>query len=191
MLLTPISLSGTFESARLLPYTPRNHRSLSMRCLAMLSLLAIFSGRSAAEFPAVKDLPVQAGLPDPLVMLDGAKVTTKQQWVEKRRPELKALFQHYMYGNFPPPCPSRRRSRMKIRKRSAARRPCVRSHSRPSGTRPFRLLVVIPNNRKGRPQFRGAELQRQPHADGRSEDRGPHGVDVPGSKDQGKARRRE
>src|SRR5947208_16859521 len=73
-----------------------------MRFLAMLSLLALLTGRSAAEFPAPKDLPSHPELPDPLVMLDGTKVTTKEQWVEKRRPELKALFQHYMYGTLPP-----------------------------------------------------------------------------------------
>jgi hypothetical protein len=30
-------------------------------------------------------------------------VATREQWFEQRRPELKALFQHYMYGWFPPP----------------------------------------------------------------------------------------
>ena len=36
-------------------------------------------------------------------MLDGKKITTPEQWFEQRRPELKALFQHYMYGRFPAP----------------------------------------------------------------------------------------
>src|SRR5215212_9614964 len=73
-----------------------------MRPLAMLSLLSLFAAKSAADFPAPKDLPSRADLPDPLVMLDGTKVTTKEQWNDKRRPELKALFQHYMYGTIPP-----------------------------------------------------------------------------------------
>ena len=73
-----------------------------MRSLAVtFSLLALFGGRSAAEFPAPKDLPQRPELPDPLVMLDGTKVESKEHWVEKRRPELKALFQHYMYGSLP------------------------------------------------------------------------------------------
>ena len=38
---------------------------------------------------------------DPLVMLDGKRVTSKNQWNKQRRPELKALFQHYMYGELP------------------------------------------------------------------------------------------
>ena len=41
---------------------------------------------------------VKAG---PLVMLDGRRVTSREQWVKERRPELQALFQHYMYGTIP------------------------------------------------------------------------------------------
>lgn len=70
--------------------------------LLMLSLFSTLGDRGLAAYPEAKDLPSQAGLPDPLVMLDGTKVTTKQQWTDKRRPELKALFSHYMYGSLPP-----------------------------------------------------------------------------------------
>jgi hypothetical protein len=34
-------------------------------------------------------------------MLDGRPVTSKTQWVKERRPELQALFEHYMYGPIP------------------------------------------------------------------------------------------
>lgn len=54
------------------------------------------------RFPSSAELPVQAGLPDPLVMLDGRKVTTREMWIKERRPELIGLFQHYMYGQIPP-----------------------------------------------------------------------------------------
>ncbi len=57
----------------------------------------------AAPLPPVEELPVRAERPDPLLMLDGRKVSTPEQWMKERRPELKALFQHYMYGYFPPP----------------------------------------------------------------------------------------
>jgi len=40
-------------------------------------------------------------LPDPLVMNDGTPVKTRKQWEDKRRPELKALFQKAMYGDIP------------------------------------------------------------------------------------------
>lgn len=56
----------------------------------------------AADFPPPDALPVQTGLPDPLVSLDGSRITTKADWSGKRAPELRALFQHYMYGQQPP-----------------------------------------------------------------------------------------
>jgi hypothetical protein len=52
-------------------------------------------------FPPASSLPAQKALPDPLQMFDGKPVTTKQQWTKQRRPELKVLFQHYMYGYLP------------------------------------------------------------------------------------------
>lgn len=54
-----------------------------------------------AEFPDAASLPSQPELPDPLVMLDGTKVSTVADWNAKRKPELKELFQHYMYGYLP------------------------------------------------------------------------------------------
>lgn len=56
----------------------------------------------AAEFPEPDKLPSRPELPDPLVMLDGTKITTVAEWNSKRKPELKELFQHYMYGYLPP-----------------------------------------------------------------------------------------
>jgi len=53
-------------------------------------------------FPEFDALPAQEGLPDPLVMLDGGKVTSEKVWERDRRPELKEMFEHYMYGNIPP-----------------------------------------------------------------------------------------
>ncbi len=45
---------------------------------------------------------MQTNLPNPLVMSDGKPVTTVRQWNNQRRPELKALFEQYMYGAIPP-----------------------------------------------------------------------------------------
>jgi hypothetical protein len=58
-----------------------------------------------ADFPEILALPPQTGLPDPLVMFDGTPVKSPDQWTSRRRPELKALFEHYMYGRMPPPSP--------------------------------------------------------------------------------------
>ncbi|MBI4328147.1 MAG: acetylxylan esterase [Chloroflexi bacterium] len=54
------------------------------------------------KFPPVSELPPRPEMPDPLVMFDGRRVITREQWVNERRPELMALFQHYMYGVLPP-----------------------------------------------------------------------------------------
>ncbi|MCS7185596.1 MAG: acetylxylan esterase [Armatimonadota bacterium] len=40
-------------------------------------------------------------LPDPLVCLDGTKVTTPEIWWQKRRPEILNLFRTHMYGRAP------------------------------------------------------------------------------------------
>lgn len=55
----------------------------------------------AADFPAPNALPSVAEFPDVLVTRDGTEIRTKKDWEEKRRPELKELFQHYMYGRYP------------------------------------------------------------------------------------------
>lgn len=59
------------------------------------------AAQAAAALPSFDKLPERAEPPDPLKMLDGTPVTTSEQWKTKRRPELKALFQHYMYGYMP------------------------------------------------------------------------------------------
>src|SRR6266446_4138058 len=74
--------------------------------LLSLAMLCVFVAAAKADFPEVSKLPSQPGLPDPLVMVNGERVTDKEHWIAKRRPELKALFQHYMYG-YTPAAPTR------------------------------------------------------------------------------------
>jgi len=40
-------------------------------------------------------------LPNPLLMPNGQLVTAKNEWLKKQRPQLKAMFEHYMYGQMP------------------------------------------------------------------------------------------
>lgn len=54
------------------------------------------------DWPSAAALPPQPAFPDPLVMFNGARVTTREQWMQDRRPELQGLFQQYMYGSIPP-----------------------------------------------------------------------------------------
>jgi len=65
--------------------------------------LLIAAPALAAPFPPFDELPERPELPDPLVMLNGDAVTTPEEWMAKRRPELKALFEHYVYGVPAPP----------------------------------------------------------------------------------------
>lgn len=78
----------------------------SLTLVAVVMLAGLLGGCTTATkpvaFPDVSTLPPQAALPDPLVMLDGRRVTSRTQWENERRPELKELFQHYMYGAIPP-----------------------------------------------------------------------------------------
>ena len=76
--------------------------------LALLLLLPGSFDTSAAPVSRsspvrdIGDLTSSPELPDPLLMFSGERVETKKQWVKKRRPELTALFQRYMYGKMPP-----------------------------------------------------------------------------------------
>ncbi|HXG48421.1 MAG TPA: acetylxylan esterase [Methylomirabilota bacterium] len=81
-----------------------------LRCLewtAASGALLLLAGcvTAGGRFPEAALLPSQPELPDPLVSLDGTRVTTPQQWERRRRPELQALFQHYMYGAIPKAVP--------------------------------------------------------------------------------------
>ncbi len=73
----------------------------SVGVIAVLMLLVGTMGFSA-DFPDAASLPSRPELPDPFVMLDGTKVSTVADWNAKRKPELQALFQNYMYGYLPP-----------------------------------------------------------------------------------------
>jgi hypothetical protein len=106
---------------------------------------------SAAAFPPVEQLPARPELPDPLVMLDGRPVTTRDQWEKDRRPELKELFQHYMYGYLPPAVAvkaSLERSDAKALGGKATLQELTLSFG-PRGTPPIHLLLLIPNRPTG------------------------------------------
>lgn len=127
-----------------------------MKCLLFLTAalvsLAIVPSARAADFPPVSELKPQAELPDPLVMFDGRKVTTPEQWTKDRRPELKALFQHYMYGYLPPK-PEKLAFRIEREDKQyfggkATKREVTISYG-PEATPPLHVLLVVPNRRTG------------------------------------------
>jgi len=77
-------------------------RLLSASALALV-VASCAQKPTAHTFPDAASLPAQATMPDPLVFLDGRRVGSQAEWTRERRPELKALFRHYMYGQLPPP----------------------------------------------------------------------------------------
>jgi len=54
------------------------------------------------QMPGVDELPVRKEIPDPLVMNDGTKVTTSDQWA-RRREEIKRIIEYYDTGLAPRP----------------------------------------------------------------------------------------
>jgi hypothetical protein len=64
-------------------------------------VLTGFSAGAAEEFNYDEAKVGQFTLPDPLVMNNGEKVTTPEQWKEKRRGEILELFRTHMFGRSP------------------------------------------------------------------------------------------
>jgi len=106
----------------------------------------------APPLPDVSQLPKTTGLPDPLVFFDGRKVLTASQWTSERRPELKRLFQHYMYGYFPPPPDNLRGSVERVDNQffgGKATKREVTIRFGPPATPAIHLLLIVPNERHG------------------------------------------
>jgi hypothetical protein len=121
------------------------------RLVAGLLVLA-FAAVVYAELPPVAKLPSQPALPDPLVMLDGKRVTSKEEWVETRRPELKELFQHYMYGYFPPRPKNLDFKVGRVDRNALGGKATLKEvviSFGPPDTPKIHLMVFIPNKRKG------------------------------------------
>src|SRR5262245_53370328 len=75
------------------PYIP-------LSLMAMVATLGLLVTAYSAQ-GSTPSFPEASALPDPLVLSNGHRVESKDQWMKERRPELKALFEHYMYGPLP------------------------------------------------------------------------------------------
>ncbi len=118
--------------------------------LTTLAVASLAAAVTATDFPPVTDLPSHAELPDPLVLFNGERVTTKEQWFQQRRPELKALFEYYMYG-VAPPAPNfvtadAGKERDAFNGKAKLREVAI---ALPPPGESIYLLLVVPNNRKG------------------------------------------
>lgn len=126
--------------------------------LSLAAALILALGASAADFPPSNELKSQPELPDPLVTLDGIKVATKADWEAKRKPELKALLQHYMYGYLPPK-PVRQEYRAGEPREcldgKAMLRDITITSVEPRTGHPIHVLLVTPKDAKNPPVFVG------------------------------------
>jgi len=85
-------------------------------------------------------------------MFNGEKVASASQWINQRRPELKALFQHYMYGTLPP-APKHvwfdvQRVDHAMFGRKATKKEITIRFSNDTNAPVIQLLLVVPNARK-------------------------------------------
>jgi hypothetical protein len=114
-------------------------------------VLAMAASASSGDFPDPAKLPARPELPDPLVMQSGERITTKEQWFNQRRPELKKLFEHYMYGKAPvaPKVEAKiERTDPKALNGKATLKEITLTFAGIKGPK-IHLLVVVPNKRKG------------------------------------------
>ena len=128
----------------------------SVQRLIALAILAAFMAlmatSHAADFPKAENLPEHRELPNPLIMRDGTRVESKEAWEIRRRPELKALFSHYMYGEAPP-APDKVTAKVDredtgfLGGKATLKEISLRFG--PAENPPIHLLLVVPNGRKG------------------------------------------
>ena len=96
-------------------------------------------------------------IPDPLTMKDGQKVTTPQMWWEKRRPELAALFETYVYGRIPKDVPKVKWTVTAVDHERVGFTPViakslvgeVENSAYPAISVKIRMVLVTPENAKG------------------------------------------
>ena len=96
-------------------------------------------------------LPVIKEFPDPLTSFAGKRIATREEWFDERRRELRSLFEHYMYGDWPniPTNVAGRlvRSDPKALGGKATLRELTVTIA--EGCPPIHLLLVTPNGAKG------------------------------------------
>jgi hypothetical protein len=126
------------------------HPPFSILASLLVTGCAIQAAQNA--FPEASALPAKTALPDPLVTSDGRRVASPKQWFDERRPELKALFEHYMYGAIPP-----KPAHMQMNVTGEyhdfldgkATLKCVTLQTGPAKAPRIDLMLVIPNQRSG------------------------------------------
>lgn len=122
--------------------------ALSVGILTMTNSFA-----QVPEFPEVENLPIEKGLHDPFTTFGGKKITTPDDWYSIRRPELKNLIQHYMYG-FAPDAPGIEVSILSenpsiLGGEATYKEIEIRFKGLPEDAPKMRLSLFVPNDRNG------------------------------------------
>lgn len=127
------------------------HLRVGIALLAMGFSFFFASRSEAADWPAAASLPSQGELPDPLLMFDGAKINSVSQWNQERRPQLKELFQHYMYGYLPDAPKIKAKIKLTNEKFLAGKATLklIDIELGPKDCPTIELLLVVPNKRQG------------------------------------------
>jgi hypothetical protein len=125
-------------------------------CILFCSLAVAAQGQ---DFPTFEQLPSNKELPDPLILSDGTRVTTPDQWFQQRRPELKAQIAHYMYGVAPPAPQNLRAEVVRTDNEALGGKAVLQEITLTFGPEQrgrINLLLIVPKARQGRvPVFAG------------------------------------
>jgi hypothetical protein len=132
-------------------------RRFTRSALAATAATFLFSGAAFAQKPAPNYDEAKVPkfeLPDPLVAADGTKIATADDWRNKRRPELLALFEQEMFGKRPSVAPEKIKFEELTSDSNALGGKATRKEIRiyfdaPNQTPKADLLLYIPNDRKG------------------------------------------
>jgi hypothetical protein len=118
---------------------------------AAFAMLAAAAFAEPPPLPEPSALPVIPALPDPLVMMSGAKIKTREAWREQRAPELRRLFAHYEHGALPPAVKVEakvlREDKMAWGGKATSREVLL-TLAEPAGAQ-IHLLLAVPNGVKG------------------------------------------
>ncbi|MBQ3333127.1 MAG: hypothetical protein IJG83_06855, partial [Thermoguttaceae bacterium] len=134
----------------------KNTCFLSAALLTAILAALPFPAASAQDPPGTNYDESRVGtfeLPDPFLCRDGTKVTTPEEWKQKRRGELLTLFQRDMYGVMPTADCARLASKFLDEKTvfdgKAVQRQVVLYLNAPEKTPKMNLLIYLPANAQG------------------------------------------
>ena len=134
----------------------KNTCFLSAALLTAILAALPFPAASAQDPPGTNYDESRVGtfeLPDPFLCRDGTKVTTPEEWKQKRRGELLTLFQRDMYGVMPTADCARLASKFLDEKTvfdgKAVQQQVVLYLNAPEKTPKMNLLIYLPANAQG------------------------------------------